>query len=207
MPALRQNLESGAASTQGHSGNLHHRVMGGIIAAGLLLSLSACSMGDHGAPGHHGESKTGGDHHLSEPGGHGHDESEGEDHHEGLAGRPGMAADVTRTVEIDMSDAMVYTPASIEVNQGETIRFVVANSGQLNHEFVLGSADEIMEHHELMKRFPGMEHDEPNSVSLEAGGEGEVIWTFTSAGEVDFACLQPGHFEAGMKGKVRVEPV
>lgn len=205
MPALMQNLESGAASTHGRSGVRHHRVMGGIIAAGLLLILSACSMDDHGASGHHGESETGDDHHLSESGGHGHDE--GEDHHEGLAGRPGMAADVTRTVEIDMSDAMDYTPASIEVNQGETIRFVVVNSGQLIHEFVLGSADEIMEHHEMMKRFPGMEHDEPNSVSLEAGGEGEVIWTFTNAGEVDFACLQPGHFEAGMKGKVRVEPV
>lgn len=55
-----------------------------------------------------------------------------------------------------------------------------------------------------MKKFPNMEHDEPNMVSLAPGGQGEVVWQFTQPGKVDFACLQPGHFEAGMKGRVTV---
>jgi len=34
------------------------------------------------------------------------------------------------------------------------------------------------------------------------GETGERIWRFTKAGTFDFACLQPGHFEAGMIGVV-----
>ena len=48
-------------------------------------------------------------------------------------GKAGDAAKVARTVEVDMSDVMRFTPASIEVGKGETIRFVVKNSGQLKH--------------------------------------------------------------------------
>jgi uncharacterized cupredoxin-like copper-binding protein len=55
-----------------------------------------------------------------------------------------------------------------------------------------------------MKKFPDMEHDEPNKISLAPGKQGEVIWKFTKAGAVDFACLHVGHFDAGMKGLVKV---
>ena len=103
-----------------------------------------------------------------------------------------------------MTDEMDFSPSELTVKAGETIRFTVKNSGQLVHEFVLGASDEILEHHELMKRFPGMEHDEPNSVSLEAGESGDVVWQFSKAGTFEFACLQPGHYEAGMKGGVVV---
>lgn len=71
-------------------------------------------------------------------------------------------------------------------------------------KFLLGTTENILKHHELMKKFPNMEHDEPNSVSLEPGGMGDVIWQFTNAGTVAIACLQPGHYEAGMKGNVTV---
>ncbi len=122
------------------------------------------------------------------------------DHHDSVAGRPGLAANVDRTVEVDMADSMRFTPASIEVKAGETIRFDVKNSGKIVHEFVIGSKDEITDHHKLMVKFPGMEHDEQNSVSLETDESGEVVWQFTNSGNFDFACLQPGHYEAGMKG-------
>lgn len=121
-------------------------------------------------------------------------------------GEAGQADHVTRSVAVDMSDAMRFTPASIAAKQGETVRFVLHNSGQVRHEFVLGSMQELKEHAELMKKFPAMEHDEPNMVSVEPGLTGVVIWHFTSAGTVDFACLQPGHFDAGMKGHVTVAP-
>ena len=169
--------------------------MAAVLSAGL--TLSACSMGGHG--GHEGS-----DHHDADGEGHHGDDHGGEDHHEGMAGRPGELSEVDRTVSVGMSDAMDYTPARLSVGEGETIRFEVTNEGQLVHEFVLGSTDEVLEHHEMMQRFPGMEHDEPNSVSLEPGGSGEVVWQFTEAGELVFACLQPGHYEAGMKGDIVV---
>ena len=119
-------------------------------------------------------------------------------------GVAGLAARVSRTVDVDMSDAMRFTPASVLVKQGETIRFVVKNSGKLKHEFVLGGAKELKEHYELMKKFPEMEHSDPNMVTVASGQAGEVIWQFTQAGEIAFACLQPGHYDAGMKGMVNV---
>jgi uncharacterized cupredoxin-like copper-binding protein len=119
-------------------------------------------------------------------------------------GKPGRAANVSRAITVDMTDAMRFTPSSISVKKGETIRFVVKNSGQIRHEFSLGSQRELAEHAAAMRKFPNMEHDEPNMVSLAPGEQGEVIWQFTKTGQVDFACLQPGHFEAGMKGQVSV---
>ncbi len=119
-------------------------------------------------------------------------------------GEPGKAARVTRTVRIDMSDAMRYTPSSIDAKQGETIRFVIKNSGKVKHELVLGTEKELKEHYEVMKKFPEMEHDDPNMVTVAPGATGQVIWKFTKAGKINFACLQPGHYDAGMKGAVAV---
>ena len=79
------------------------------------------------------------------------------------------------------------------------------NSGKLKHEMVLGSVKELKEHAEMMRKMPEMEHADENMVSVEPGKSGELIWQFTKAGKFDFACLQPGHFEAGMKGKVAVK--
>ena len=122
-------------------------------------------------------------------------------------GAPGQAAKVTRTVTVDMTDAMRFNPASITARQGETIRFTVKNAGQVKHEFVLGTEKELKEHYELMKKFPEMEHSAPNMVTVASGKTGEVIWQFTKAGKIDFACLQPGHYDAGMKGAVNVAAV
>jgi uncharacterized cupredoxin-like copper-binding protein len=119
-------------------------------------------------------------------------------------GKPGVAAKATRTITIDMTDAMRFTPSTVKVRRGETIRFVVSNSGQLKHEFNLGTEADLKAHYAQMLKFPEMEHDEPNLVSLAPGKTGEVIWQFTKAGTVHFACLHPGHYEAGMKGTVAV---
>ena len=127
--------------------------------------------------------------------GHGHGEA---------IGKPGVAAKATRTVSVDMTDGMRFNPSSIDVKQGETVRFVVTNSGKLKHELVLGTEKELKEHYEVMKKNPEMEHADPNMVTLAGGKTGEIVWQFTKAGKVDFACLQPGHYDAGMKGAVNV---
>lgn len=131
----------------------------------------------------------------------------GHDHGPGKAqsiGAAGVAASVTRTVEVDMSDAMRFTPANIQAKQGETIRFVVKNSGQLSHEFVLGTAKDLKAHYEVMKKNPHMEHADDNMLTVAPGQSAELLWRFTQAGTVDFACLHPGHYDAGMKGAVAV---
>lgn len=125
-------------------------------------------------------------------------------HHESSIGKPGVAAKVNRTVAVDMADTMRYTPSDIRVKRGETIRFVVTNSGKVPHEMSLGTEKDLLEHLEMMKKFPDMEHDEPSKLTLAPGKHGEIIWQFTKAGAVNFACLMPSHFEAGMKGKVHV---
>lgn len=129
----------------------------------------------------------------------------GEESHGAATGKPGEPAKVSRTIKVEMNDAMRFVPSAITVKRGDTVRFLVNNSGRVKHEMVLGSAAELMEHAALMRRFPTMQHADPNQVAVEPGQTGELIWQFTRAGKVDFACLQPGHFEAGMKGKVAVK--
>ena len=167
-----------------------------------MLFMTGCSIGH--------DSHDGGDDHHSEESdqpSHGHADNHDDadrDHHNSSNGKPGDVDSVDRIISVVMDDTMKFIPDSIDVVAGETIQFDVVNEGELVHEFVLGSTDELMEHHALMQKFPGMEHDEPNSVSLETKETGSVIWSFTNTGVVDIACLKAGHFEAGMKGSVAV---
>ena len=128
----------------------------------------------------------------------------GAGHGDSPIGKPGDASKVSRTIHVEMSNGMRFKPSDIQVKQGETIRFVLKNTDGVKHEFSLGTQKELMEHYEVMKRFPDMEHDEPNKISLAPGKRGEIIWQFTKTVAVDFACLHPGHLEAGMKGQVIV---
>lgn len=125
-------------------------------------------------------------------------------HGDSPIGKPGVASKVSRTINVDMVSGMRFKPSDIQVKKGETIRFVLKNTDGVKHEFSLGTQQELLEHYEVMKKFPGMEHDEPNKISLAPGKQGEVIWQFTKADTVNFACLHPGHFDAGMKGRVIV---
>lgn len=119
-------------------------------------------------------------------------------------GREGDPKKVTRTVRLDMSDAMRFSASELTVRRGETVRFVVHNSGRLLHEMVLGTPEALKEHAALMKRFPNMEHADPNMAHVKPGATGQIVWQFTKPGQFQFACLQPGHFEAGMVGAITV---
>jgi uncharacterized cupredoxin-like copper-binding protein len=119
-------------------------------------------------------------------------------------GRQGDPKKATRTVTIDMSDRMRFTPDAIAVAQGDTVRFVVANKGEVLHEMVIGTEADLAKHAELMKKHPGMEHGDPWMVHVKAGGREEFTWQFTRPGTFAFACLVPGHYEAGMRGRIVV---
>jgi uncharacterized cupredoxin-like copper-binding protein len=136
---------------------------------------------------------------------HGHEDAHGGGHGDMGIGQPGRADQVTRTIDVAMSDDMRFSPAGLNVKRGETVRLRVKNVGQLKHELVLGTPKELAEHYQQMLKFPGMEHEDPQMVSVAPGQSGEILWTFDRAGVVDFACLQAGHYDAGMKGQVQVK--
>jgi uncharacterized cupredoxin-like copper-binding protein len=120
-------------------------------------------------------------------------------------GQEGDPSKVSRIIQVGMADTMRFTPAALNVKRGETVRFVVHNDGRLLHEMVLGTPQALKEHAELMRKFPGMEHADANMAHVQPGKAGEIVWQFTKAGAFEFACLQPGHFEAGMVAKVVVK--
>jgi uncharacterized cupredoxin-like copper-binding protein len=127
----------------------------------------------------------------------------------GIAAEPNAAkaAKTTiRTIQVSMSDAMRFSPSRIDVKQGETIKFIIKNEGQVLHEFVLGTSATLAEHAAQMLKFPNMEHDEPYMAHVKPGQTGQIVWTFNRAGEFDFACLIAGHFQAGMVGQILVSP-
>src|SRR5687767_12199695 len=81
-------------------------------------------------------------------------------------GRAGDPKKVSRTVSIVMDDRMRFHPAHVTVKRGETIRFVVGNRGKVLHEMVLGTDEALRKHAALMRKFPGMEHDEAHMVHV-----------------------------------------
>lgn len=144
-------------------------------------------------------------------------------------GKPGEAADVDRVVEVHIG-TMDYSPTSLQVKAGETVRFVVKNGSSLLHEFNIGTAEMHKAHEEEMRRMmeaghitplsasPGqgkpmehdagymhMSHDDPNSVLVEPGKTEELIWHFGQPADLQFACNVPGHYEAGMVGNLQVK--
>ncbi|MEB0047843.1 MULTISPECIES: cupredoxin family protein [unclassified Pseudomonas] len=146
-------------------------------------------------------------------------------------GQPAPAAKATRNVEVVMGD-MSFMPKAIDIKAGETVRFVLVNKGQLLHEFNIGDAAMHAKHQQEMLNMqqsgmltpttmkgmdhsamigmdhgsmkPGMKHDDPNSVLVEPGKTAELTWTFTKATNLEFACNIPGHYQAGMVGKLTV---
>ena len=187
-----------------------------IIALSSFLSLSITSIAFAGAG--HGTNKNSSDGHGAAHGAAGH--------HSAAVGSVGKASDVSRTIDVVMMDNY-YEPENINIKAGETVRFKVANKGSHVHEFNIGTADMHKGHQkemmmmvqhgviqggklnrEMMKMDMGngktMEHNDPNSVLLAAGETAEIIWTFPSDAEIEFACNVPGHYQSGMVGDIMI---
>jgi uncharacterized cupredoxin-like copper-binding protein len=138
------------------------------------------------------------------PADHGAKEKKSISSEEKSFGREGDPKKVARTIKVDMNDTMRFTPGTLQVKRGETVRFEVTNSGKTMHEMVLGTIDGLKKHSEMMRKHPGMEHDEPYMAHVAPGKTETIVWTFTKSGEFYYGCLVPGHFEAGMIGRVAV---
>ena len=119
-------------------------------------------------------------------------------------GREGDPRKVDRTIRIDMSDAMRYFPDQVRVKRGATIRFSVRNTGELPHEMVIGTMDELKQHAEFVKSHGDTAHEAANVAHVAPAATGRLVWQFTRAGEFYYGCLIPGHFDAGMIGTIVV---
>jgi uncharacterized cupredoxin-like copper-binding protein len=121
-----------------------------------------------------------------------------EGHEHFSAGEPDDPQKPFRTVNVTMSEdgkRMLFDPAVVEVRLGEQIRFVIFKEGTWNHEFILATKTDNRKHAELMKKFPEMEHDDPNAKRLSPFASAEILWKFSKRGEFEYACLIPGHLE------------
>jgi uncharacterized cupredoxin-like copper-binding protein len=124
------------------------------------------------------------------------------------AGEPGHPKRASRTVTITMNESegkMSFSPNRIEVRRGEQIRFVLTNVGHLDHEFMIATHEENAKHAATMQKYPDMVHDDPNGKSVKTKQKSNLVWRFTKAGTFEFACLIPGHYEAGMHGIIVVK--
>lgn len=161
---------------------LHH------ITLAAMAALGSAGLHAHGDEGH-----------ATKP--HAYNAAKRE---QNASGREGDPKKVSRTIQIDMRDTMRFVPDVVNVRRGETVRFVVTNSGAQLHEMVVGTAEELKAHAEMMRKHPDMVHADANMTHVRPGAKGEIVWQFTHPGAFQFACLIPGHVEAGMVGKVVV---
>ncbi len=139
-------------------------------------------------------------------------------------GQPGKVSAVTRTVNINMFDNY-YDVESVDVKEGETIRFKITNKAALVHEFNIAPPEAHKNHQKemlmmlkhgviqgnklnrklmsmTMSNGESMTHNDPNSVLLEPGESTEIIWKFDDKTQIEFACNIPGHYQSGMVGKI-----
>ena len=124
-----------------------------------------------------------------------------------------------RTVDVVMTD-MAFSPATIEVNEGETVTFTFRNDGSVHHEAAFGDLAAQLAHHEEMADAADHDmddmtmddmsmddmdmdgtagHDGMHVVTVAPGSSIEVTHTFDRAGETMIGCHEPGHWEAGMQ--------
>jgi uncharacterized cupredoxin-like copper-binding protein len=160
-----------------------------MLASRFLIAACAMSLGSAVAFAHEGE---------------GHDPNS-------LSGHPGVSKSVTRTINVEMKE-YGFNQSELTFKEGETVKFVVKNTGRLKHEFTVGTAEEQEEHRAEMKEMSDMKHDEAthgempsNSVHVAPGETRELIWTFSHSGKLLFACNYPGHADLGMEGKITVQ--
>jgi uncharacterized cupredoxin-like copper-binding protein len=126
-------------------------------------------------------------------------------------GSPGNAKDVTRTVKLEATE-YAFSEKGLTFKSGETVKFVVTNTGGLRHEFTIGDADEQAAHGKEMAETSDTSHSESehhampaNSIHVAPGETRELIWKFEKAGKLLFACNYPGHSALGMEGQISVE--
>ena len=139
-------------------------------------------------------------------------------------GKIGKAKDVQKVIRVEMYDNY-FKPATYKIKAGQTVKFVVKNKSQFAHELNIGTETQHIKHQpemaemtmmgilypeyidkekmkEMAKVNPSMKHSHGNSVLLEPGEKGELIWKFSDNQEILVAFNVPGHYEDGMVNEI-----
>jgi uncharacterized cupredoxin-like copper-binding protein len=115
-----------------------------------------------------------------------------------------------RDVHLSMVDN-AYSPATVDVETGETVRFVFHNDGSVRHDAVLGDAatqamheEEVRAAGEGAEAAEAMDHGFAPAITLQPGEVGEIVHTFEESEQLVIGCHEPGHYDAGMQIAVNV---
>jgi uncharacterized cupredoxin-like copper-binding protein len=105
-----------------------------------------------------------------------------------------------RMIVLRMDDHLEFVPSEVSATPGETILFVLPNVGaSLTHEFQVGPADRVSQDQVDGQIVLEADKIEPLHVDY-------LTYTFGGVGPYAFACHEPGHYEAGMKGVIDLTP-
>jgi uncharacterized cupredoxin-like copper-binding protein len=108
-------------------------------------------------------------------------------------------------IAIKMTDN-AFSQKALRIKKGTQVTFTFSNKGKLLHEAVVGTKAEQAAHEkEMTDSMDDMSMgDEPNTVSVKAGAQKTLKYTFSKAGTYEISCHEPGHYKAGMKIAVSV---
>ena len=144
-----------------------------------------------------------------------------------MVGEKGDPNKVDRIINIKMYDNY-YEPNEIKVKEGETIKFIVQNLGEMVHEYNIGTKEMHIKHQPEMQRLVdngillidkidmnkmkemaktdhSLSHSHSNSVMVEPKKTGEFVWKFSKNVTLEMACNVPGHYQTGMVGNIIFE--
>ncbi|MBL6652901.1 MAG: copper resistance protein, partial [Reyranella sp.] len=77
------------------------------------------------------------------------------DEHDAAYGKPGDPKKPARIVQVVMREAdgkMLFIPDQLRVKKGEQIRFMLRNNGEVDHEFVIGTVEDNLNHMKEMEK-------------------------------------------------------
>lgn len=140
---------------------------------------------------------------MDHSGGH-HEDGMG--HGESVVGKPGSEEKVTKVIKVEATDQMRFIHKPFDIKAGETIKFIVTNTGKIMHEFAVGTKAEHKAHGKMMLANPNMHHGASSGViSIEPGQTETLIWEFSKAMPAQLACNVPGHYQAGMHSDIKIK--
>jgi uncharacterized cupredoxin-like copper-binding protein len=95
-----------------------------------------------------------------------------------------------------------FEPGAVEVEPGETVRFVLENTDPIDHEFIVGDARVQLVH----ERGTEVHHPpRPGEITVPARTTRATTVTFPPAPNTTlFGCHLPGHYAYGMAGTIEI---
>src|SRR5688572_29346769 len=99
-----------------------------------------------------------------------------------------IPADAGPAIEIDGTDTMRFEPETITVKAGQPVLIAFKNKGVIVHDYISSGAEKNV-----------------RLANVLGGREAKGVFQASKPGTYTVLCVQPGHREAGMVGKIVVE--